>query len=157
MLGGALIVAGIVWGLTQKGQGADSSFLSASAFSLQERAYDFGTISMKNGVVSRDFLLENKGTDPIFINKTYTSCMCTTAVLLDKDGRRLGTFGMPGHGASTARVTVAAGETLTLRAVFDPAAHGPSGVGLAERGVYLETNSKETPKVEVLLRAQVTP
>ncbi|MBI2003293.1 MAG: hypothetical protein HYS76_01805, partial [Candidatus Wildermuthbacteria bacterium] len=75
----------------------------------------------------------------------------------DKDGRRLGTFGMPGHGASTARVTVAAGETLTLRTVFDPAAHGPSGVGLAERGVYLETNSKETPKVEVLLRAQVTP
>lgn len=156
---GALAIAGIAWGVGGTNAPKDSSFLSSSVFSLAEPSYDFGTISMKKGVVSRDFLLENKGPDPIFISKAYTSCMCTTALLFDKEGRRLGTFGMPGHGgaSSIARVTVPAKETITLRAVFDPAAHGPSGVGLADRGIYLETNSKEQPKVEISFTAQVTP
>lgn len=156
----ALVGAGIVWWGTKAGSSkTDVSLLSASAFSVEESTYDFGTISMKDGVVSRDFLLQNTGPDPIFISKAYTSCMCTTALLFNKDGRRLGTFGMPGHGgaSSFARVTVPAGETVTVRAVFDPAAHGPSGVGLSERGVYLETNSKEQPKVEISFRAQVAP
>lgn len=156
---GALAVAGIAWGVKSASAPTDSSFLSSSVFSVSEAAYDFGTISMGKGVVSHDFLLLNKGADPIFISKAYTSCMCTTALLFDKEGRRLGVFGMPGHGgaSSFARITIPAGETTTVRAVFDPAAHGPSGVGLADRSVYLETNSKEQPKVELSFRAQVTP
>lgn len=155
----AAAVGFVAWGGAGGSAPSDQSLLSGSVFSLLESSYDFGTISMKNGTVSRDFLLENRGSDPIFISKAYTSCMCTTALLFDKEGRRLGTFGMPGHGgaSSIARVTVPAGENITLRAVFDPAAHGPSGVGLADRGVYLETNSKEQPKVEISFRAQVTP
>ena len=45
---------------------------------------------------------------------------------------------------------------MMLEAVFDPAAHGPSGVGLAQRYVYLETNSAKSPKLEISFQAMVT-
>ena len=69
--------------------------------------------------------------------------MCTTAFLL-KDGEEIGPFGMAGHSGvrGNANLTVNPGEEAVVRVVFDPAAHGPAGVGPIERQVMLEVGDK---------------
>lgn len=131
---------------------------SAGALSAAENEFDFGTISMKEGRVKHRFEIINNSQTPVKIEKIYTSCMCTTASVINTAGKVLGKFGMPGHGFPLrANIEVAAQETVFIDAVFDPNAHGPAGVGLAERSIYLETNSAKVPKLELLFRALVTP
>ena len=52
-------------------------------------------------------------------------------------------------------IRIAPGGTVTVRALFDPAAHGPAGVGLASRSIYIKTNSRQTPDLEVRFSALV--
>ena len=130
---------------------------SASILEATESQFDFGTISMKNGNVSYEFEVKNSGLESIVIEKIYTSCMCTTAKITDALGKTYGPYGMPGHvEASGSKVEVKSGETAIVEAIFDPAAHGPSGVGLANRTIFLETNSTQTPKIELNFTAMVT-
>ena len=130
---------------------------SAGLLAMAESNWDFGTISMKNGKVSHEFEIKNDGTEPLTINKIYTSCMCTTVTMTDNTGKNYGIFGMPGHGgaASRANIKLGVGESLTAKTIFDPAAHGPSGVGLAQRTVYFETNSTKSPSSEFNFTATV--
>lgn len=133
-----------------------SSTYSASSISTVNGTFDFGTISMKDGNVTHAFELKNEGAEAVKIEKVYTSCMCTTASIIDASGKEHGAFGMQGHGSpSKADIEVGAGESVTLEAVFDPAAHGPSGVGMVERSIYVETNSAKSPKLELTFRATV--
>jgi hypothetical protein len=63
---------------------------------------------------------------------------------------------MPGHGFTPPlRETLGANEEATVTVTFDPAAHGPAGVGLIEREIYLE--SKEAASVVIRVSATVTP
>ena|SRR3989338_2833287 len=128
------------------------------ALYAEEKYFDFGDISMKNGNVSREFKIENKGEGPVVINKVYTSCMCTSAFIIDETGKKRGPFSMPGHGGGPAKtnIEVPAGKSAVIEAVFDPAAHGPAGVGLAERSVYIETNSPMSPRLEFSFKAAVS-
>ncbi len=130
---------------------------SAAALTALQNEYDFGTINMKDGTVSRLFEVKNDGAEPVVVTNVYTSCMCTSAFVTDALGKKSGPFGMPGHGGASARanITIGVGEIARVEAAFDPAAHGPSGVGLAERSIYLETNSKALPTVELKFRAIV--
>lgn len=141
-----------------KNTNSQSNTSAAGTLSVMETNYDFGTISMKDGKVSHVFKVKNNSTQPVTIKKVYTSCMCTTATLTDSSGKELGSFSMPGHGGGSAKadVKVEAGHSLNVDAIFDPNAHGPSGTGLADRTVYLETNSKESPTIELNFRAMVT-
>lgn len=130
---------------------------SSSALSSSESTFDFGAISMQNGKIAHQFEVKNNGTEAIMIEKVYTSCMCTTAYIIDNLGKRYGAFGMPGHaGAQMESVPVLAGTFITVEAIFDPSAHGPSGVGFAKRSIYLETNSISSPKLELSFQATVT-
>ena len=98
--------------------------------------YDFGTISMAAGNVSTTYRIRNDSAAPLTINRIFTSCMCTTATLIMASGRKQGPFGMPGHGPLKAvSAQLAPGEVALLELVFDPAAHGPSGIGRIERVV----------------------
>lgn len=129
---------------------------SEGKLTAEVNRYDFGEIQMFEGDVSRDFTLKNEGPEPVRIQKAYTSCMCTTVVLLDETGKERGSYGMQGHGGSTLpNLVVQSGDTITAKVVFDPSAHGPAGVGLAERSIYLETDSASSPKVELSFRAVV--
>ena len=130
---------------------------SASSLSAAESMFDFGTVPMKDGKISHKFEVSNNGAEAITIQKVYTSCMCTEAFIVDASGKQYGAFGMQGHvGASSASVSVDPGSSITVEAVFDPAAHGPSGVGLVQRSIYLETNSLSSPKLELSFKATVT-
>jgi hypothetical protein len=110
----------------------------SGALKAREASFDFGAISMAAGNVSHRYWFRNEGTTPILISKIYTSCMCTTAALV-KGGRMVNRFGMPGHGVlPKVAESLAPGEAAYIEAVFDPAAHGPAGLGRTERVVTIE-------------------
>ncbi|MBI2317113.1 MAG: hypothetical protein HYU75_08940 [Betaproteobacteria bacterium] len=63
---------------------------------------------------------------------------------------------MPGHGYIPAlNEPLAPNEDAMIEIVFDPAAHGPAGVGPIERVVTIENNA--APPLELALSAVVTP
>lgn len=128
---------------------------SAAVLVAAETDFDFGQVRINDGLISHNFTVKNDSAAAITIKKIYTSCMCTTAVWKDKNGTA-GPFGMPGHGAiPEVSRTLAPGETATVEVTFDPAAHGPAGIGRVERLVYLENDAAE-PFV-LKFAANVTP
>jgi hypothetical protein len=152
LLGGALIFSS---GSSSTSNAAQAGPSKGSPIEALERSYDFGTISMAKGVVKKSFKIKNPTSDTITISKIYTSCMCTKATLYNGD-RRAGPFGMPGHGViPTITETLAPGAEATIEAQFDPAAHGPAGVGSIARDIYVET--ADGGKLNLAFKVQVTP
>lgn len=120
-----------------------------------KQLYDFGTISMANGLVKTVFKVTNPTDKSIEVKKITTSCMCTKAYVLEGASRK-GPFGMPGHGVvPPANESINAGETKEIEVVYDPAAHGPAGVGLIDRFIYLEEKNGSVLPLEI--KARVTP
>lgn len=115
----------------------------AGALAARETNFDFGSVSMAAGKVSHRYWFRNASDAPVLIRKIYTSCMCTTATLV-KGARIVNRYGMPGHGP-VPRVDESMGpnEAAYLDVVFDPAAHGPAGVGPTERTVTIESDAGE--------------
>jgi len=135
---------------------SQKSAVSDSALSAPELAYDFGTISMAGGKVTKLFTVNNGTPATITARKLYTSCMCTTATLLSGE-RRVGPFGMEGHGGPipTINEEIPANQDIQVEVTFDPAAHGPAGVGPIARNVFLETSDGK--KLVFEIKAKVTP
>src|SRR3989344_3055193 len=96
---------------------------SAGKLSAEELTYDFGSISMKDGLVKHTFKIENNGVEPITIGKMYTSCMCTVATLSLK-GKNYGPYVMPGHGLQPKiNKSLEPTEEASVEVAFDPEAH----------------------------------
>lgn len=128
---------------------------SAGSLSAEENSFDFGTVSMQAGKVNHAFKIKNSGSAPVTLEKLYTSCMCTTALLRVND-KEFGPYGMPGHGfIPKINYELKPGEETTIEAVFDPAAHGPAGVGKISRTIILEQNDSKS--LELNFSALVTP
>lgn len=119
-----------------KSMGDDVAKLSASSYH-----YDFGTISMADGLAKHTFTIKNEGTANLKLSKISTSCMCTT-VILDIDGVKSPKFGMAGHGTNPVfwSEELAPGHTANLEVIFDPLAHGPDAVGPITRTVTMYSN-----------------
>lgn len=154
---GILILGSLVW-IAKPNEQTNGTISTTTANTLtikEANNYDFGTISMANGKVSHQFKIKNTSAEAITINKIYTSCMCTTAELIVGD-KRFGPYGMLGHGAiPKINQTINPNEEVTVNVVFDPAAHGPAGVGRIQRKIIIE-NSAGKP-IEFLFAATVTP
>jgi hypothetical protein len=120
---------------------------------IVQKEYDAGTVSMADGVVKHTYEIKNTGDSDLKINRIWTSCMCTTAVLRVGD-KKSPKFGMHDNPAFWSQ-TIAPEQAGFLEVEFDPAFHGPQGVGLAVRAVYLSTNDPENKKAEVKLSANV--
>lgn len=135
---------------------AGTNPLASALSAAEEKSFDFGTISMAKGPVSHAFKLANASGAPVGVKTITTSCMCTTAYLTTSAGRK-GPFGMPGHGGPAGRLnaTMAPNETWDLEVVFDPAAHGPAGVGPVTRSVFVDDDTGGT--LEFTIKALVTP
>lgn len=122
----------------------------------EERVYDFGTISMKNGLVTKIFKVVNYTKEDIKLPSLTTSCMCTSAYFIGLNGSKNGPFGMPGMGfVPKLNETIKAGESANIEVVYDPNAHGPAGVGMIDRFVYLEDINGN--KLQFEIKANVTP
>lgn len=152
-----LALAALLWYAKPVGgnRGGEGSKNAPGVLTLDRNSHDFGTISMKNGLVRTAFSIKNSSNAPLSLDKIYTSCMCTEATLKIR-GRTRGPFGMPGHGFLAAlRETLAPDEEAEVEVAFDPAAHGPAGVGMIQRAVMLE--SDEETLAEIRIKANVTP
>lgn len=154
-----LIVAGLIgliWlgSKNQKPPVEDSGI--KSALTASEYVYDFGKISMKDGEAIKEFVVTNETDKDINFPSLITSCMCTKAFFVLPDGKTKGPFGMQGHGyVPPLNETIKAGESRTIKVVFDPNAHGPAGVGFIDRFITLTDSSGSSLKLEI--KATVTP
>lgn len=143
----AVVIGGglILWSYNAAGKSGsspeDETASNQSQLAVTEPTYDFGEVSMAMGLVNHEFILDNASSAPAKVGSVETSCMCTTAYLrVGENGKEVGPFGMAGHSGlkNNANLTVPSGEKLIVRTVFDPAAHGPAGVGPIERQIILE-------------------
>lgn len=157
-----LFVGLFIWGYAGKGgtaasvQGASTATTTTSVLAVAGTFYDFGTISMKNGDVTKEFTVTNTTGEDIEIATVVTSCMCTKAFIVEADGSTKGPFGMPSMGyVPPADETIKAGESRTIRVIYDPNAHGPAGVGRIDRFVTLTDGAGGTIQFEI--KALVTP
>lgn len=154
---GILVLGGLIWIARPDSQGNPTiSAKSNGTLTIEEaNNYDFGSISMAAGKVKHQFKIKNTSNEALVINKMYTSCMCTTAELM-AGGKQFGPYGMPGHEAiPKIQGIVNPNEEATVEVVFDPAAHGPAGVGRIQRTITLENNAGQP--VELSFSAIVTP
>jgi hypothetical protein len=127
----------------------------AGALKARDARFEFGPISMAAGKVSHRYWFRNESGAPVLIRQVYTSCMCTTATLI-KGMRVIGSYGMPGHGPLPAvNETLAPDEAAYVDVVFDPAAHGPAGLGFTERVVTIEPGAGAP--LQVAFTAYVKP
>lgn len=154
-----VIVFFLIWlfGSANGGYNGKANALNSTkgVLTLEESSFNFGDISMAKGDVSHAFKIKNTGSESIIISKVYTSCMCTEVSFI-KGGIKKGPFGMQGHGGviPTINQTLSSGEEAQIEVVFDPAAHGPAGLGLMQRVVYLENSNG---RAEIQISANVAP
>lgn len=160
---GAIIFFGLfglmVWGQSvQKNVVAEKRAETGgkSALSVVDASdHDFGIISMKNGKVSYRFKVDNRTDKDVLLKSVVTSCMCTEAYVLG-GAEKKGPFRMPGMGyVPLADELIKAGESREIEAVFDPNAHGPSGVGTISRVITLTDENEGV--IEFSFKAEVTP
>lgn len=135
---------------------AASAARPGDALRAKETNFAFGSISMAAGKVSHRYWFRNESAAPVLIKRIYTSCMCTTATLV-KGLRKVGSYGMAGHGGPLPDVneSLAPNEAAYVDVEFDPAAHGPAGLGRTERVVTVEPAAGEP--LQLAFVANVTP
>ena len=133
------ILVGGVLVLSTKSAGPEiTTPIDAKVLEIDPENYDLGEVVMKDGLVNREYKVKNATDKTIKLKKIVTSCMCTKAkVKVGEQETKL--FGMEGHGDKNAPVNIeiGAGEEALVTAVFDPAAHGPTGVGPFDRVITL--------------------
>jgi len=105
--------------------------------SVGSNKHDWGTIDYDKGIVSKNFEIKNTSNVALKLYNVKTSCMCTTAQLktTEKASKK---FSM--HDSSSDVVEVKPGEAAELIIEFDPAFHGPSGIGPITRTITMDTN-----------------
>lgn len=134
---------------------AESGEAMPGILEANETFHDFGTISMKNGKVSKIFKVRNVKTESVTLTKIYTSCMCTDAKLTVA-GKTQGPFGMLGHGiVPKINENLAPSQEAEVEVVFNPNAHGPAGVGTIERSVTIEGQNGKLTQLNI--KANVIP
>lgn len=114
--------------------------------------HDWGTIGINDGKVSATYTIKNDGTEPLKIFNVVTSCACTTAQIKIGDTTSP-EFGM--HTKSQYVSEIPPGKTAEVIATYDPAFHGPSGVGAISREITMETNDKSNPQLVFTAEANV--
>lgn len=119
---------------------------------VSEKTFDWGNIPYGGGNVSKTFTIKNTGSDPLKLTNIKTSCTCTKAQIAI-DGKVSPYFSM--HSTLSWVGEVAVGKSAELTVIFDPAFHGPTGVGPIERFISLETNDVQNPKLEFSLKGVV--
>lgn len=101
---------------------------------VEEKEYDFGKISRKNGLVNKEFIIANKGRGDLVIGDIVTSCGCTSAKL-DK-------------------TVVAPDSSAVLTVNFDPNFH-EEPQGRFSRSVFVPTNDPNNEEIEFKISVEI--
>lgn len=123
---------------------------------ISPQEYDAGTVSMAAGLVQKNYTVKNTGSGPLTIKSISTSCDCTSAVF-KLNGKISPTFSMAMGGLNFWSEKMQPGETGELEVIFDPAFHGPHGVGAIDRLAYVSSDDPQNGKAQVRLTANVIP
>src|SRR3990170_5345853 len=132
-----LIVGFSLWQGGKKGEEVLTAGPIAGVEAVPE-FYDLGAVPINGGIVTKEYEVENTSGGVLKLKKITTSCMCTQAKVSVGD-RETRFFGME-HGMDRnppVNIEVGLGETAKVTVNFDPAAHGPEGVGPFDRVVWL--------------------
>lgn len=130
----------------------------APKLKLETASFDLGDIPIGGGLVKKQIKITNEGESNLKISKIITSCMCTTASL-EVDGKKSPAFGMPGHSSGSLfwSAEIKPRQSGVLEIVYDPAAHGPAGLGPFTRVVTISSNNngKNGAETEVVFDGTV--
>ena len=147
-----LLVGGIFVLGKQSAGSVELSKNAAAAFSTDHDRYEWGNIAYGGGKASHRFSIRNDGTADLSVANLKTSCMCTTVQFKSESGESPA-FAM--HQKSQWQGVLAPGDVADIEVIFDPAFHGPQGVGPMERAVSFDTNDPKKPYVEFTLTGKV--
>lgn len=147
-----VIITGAVFLLSGQEEKVEIDTSSKAKTTIDQSSYDWGEIGLNDGNVEKTFDIKNEGSENLKLFGVTTSCMCTTAQLI-LDDKSSPKFGM--HDKSSYVLEVPPGETANLKVVFDPAFHGPSGVGPINRQITVATNDPNNPELKYMLTAVV--
>ncbi len=147
-----VVLAGAVFFGSKIGATPQVSTDTKVALNVSSDTFDWGNIDYDGGIVSKSFPIKNESDATLKLYNVKTSCMCTTAELKTPEttSRK---FGM--HETSTEVIEVKPQETAELLVEFDPAFHGPSGVGPITRTVTIDTNDSKHPNLTFNLSGTV--
>ena len=120
--------------------------------SVDKTSYDWGEIGINDGKVQAEFTLTNAGAASLQLANVSTSCECTTAQIVI-EGKASPYFGM--HQKSSWTGQVEPGKSAKLIVEFDPAFHGPQGIGQITRQAVVETNDSKQRKLTFVTTANV--
>lgn len=147
----AMMLGGVYLATRMESQSEVIASQEASAV-VSETSYDWGEIGIDDGKVEKTFEIKNEGTDVLVLSSVETSCMCTTAQVIVGESKSQ-EFGM--HTKSNYRAEVDSGSSAQIKVVFDPAYHGPNGIGPITRQVSVATNDISKPNINFTLTAMV--
>ena len=133
-----LLIGGGVALLGGKSTATSEVLSEVSGIEANPTFYELGEVPINGGIVTKEYSIKNASGSTIKLKKVTTSCMCTTASVQIM-GEETPFFGMEGHGDANppVNIEIGAGQEGKVIVKFDPAAHGPEGVGPFNRVVYL--------------------
>jgi Protein of unknown function (DUF1573) len=138
------------------GDGWQTSAPGQEGLTADHLVHEFGDVPIDGGTVTASFRLKNATASTIRLTELFTSCMCTTVMLEFSDASTAGPFGMEGHEfLTTLDRELAPAEEVLATVTFDPAAHGPAGVGPVTRQVLVRAADGED--LILSLEANVRP
>lgn len=140
-----------VW-LLSRPTGAVMEKSADTKVEVGETNFDWGKIKIDAGNVEKTFVIKNAGSGTLKLSNIFTSCDCTTASVII-NGKQSPYFGM--HAKSAWIGEVPAGGQAELKVIFDPAYHGPSGLGPMTRQIVVETNDVSKKKLTFDLKGTV--
>lgn len=147
-----LIFGGGIYFLSTTSTTANVTPAQNAKAEIPEKTFDWGNIPYGGGNALKSFTIKNSGTDTLKLTGIKTSCTCTKAQVI-VDGKSSPYFSM--HPTSSWVGEVPPGKEAELKVIFDPAFHGPTGVGPMERLISVDTNDVSNPKIEFILKGVV--
>ena len=131
---------------------SDIKYTKEAVASVADQTYDWGTADIKEGNLVAEFKITNSGTQELKLFDVKTSCTCTTAQLVSKTAKSP-IYSM--HSGISYVMGLAPNKDALLRVIYDPAFHGPSGVGMIERTVTVRTNDSKNKKMVFELKVNI--
>ncbi len=133
-----IIVGGVALFGGEKGNADQTPISQVMGVEANPANYELGAVPINGGIVTKDYEIKNTTDQVIKLKKIATSCMCTQ-VKVSVGGTETRFFGME-HAMDRnppINLEFEPGQTGNVTVNFDPAAHGPQGVGPFDRSVWL--------------------
>lgn len=118
----------------------------AQGISATTESINIGQVSYGGGIIKKEFEIKNTTEKTMKLIKIVTSCMCTkTRVKFGEKTTKFYAMEMNGDKNPIINYDFPAGSTAKVEFDFDPAAHGPAGIGSIDRVItlYFDTGYKE--------------